>query len=115
MYKKYNEKNKHFLPAGSSTNKRAENTQKLTQTDIINTTKIILPQSQAQKNTSSTRYPFWSTMVPATCEITANPRFWMDCMLKEKKSVLTDHSNESRRELLRGKVDLDSRVLQGLL
>lgn len=53
-------------------------------------------------------------MVPAACEITANPRFWMDCMLKEKKSVLTDHSNESRRELLRGKVELDGIVLQGL-
>ena len=40
--------------------------------------------SQAQKNTSSTKYPFPSTIIPATCEITANPRFWIDCILKEQ-------------------------------
>ena len=41
-------------------------------------------QSHAQKNTSRTKYPFWSTIIPATWEITASPRFWIDCMLKCK-------------------------------
>ena len=42
-----------------------------------------LLHNQAQKNTSNTKYPLRSTIVPATCEITASPRFWIDCMLKE--------------------------------
>lgn len=42
-------------------------------------------QIQAQKNTSKTRYPLESKMAPAVMEMTASPRFWMDCMLVDKQ------------------------------
>ena len=43
-----------------------------------------LQQSQAMKKTSSIRYPFSSTIMPAVREITAKPRFWIACMLERK-------------------------------
>ena len=44
-----------------------------------------LQETQAMKKTSKNKYPRVSKIIPAMMEMTANPRFWMDCMLQFKK------------------------------
>lgn len=57
---------------------------KINKTACIFTRFQYLQHRQAVKKISRNRYPFESNIIPAAIEMTARPKFWIDCMLGKR-------------------------------